>query len=142
MQGNGSFLVNLLETTSMTIYSGHAIFAVMFTYLNGTQEVFGNRKSNFITQINTVSLVNRYISAFHLNAASWIDSFQFELTNTLTRQVTVTSRWGGQGGNPHSISAPILAPDSFYFEINQFSGIFDEVCMRQWKINYYFILCQ
>ena len=125
----------------MTIYSGYFVHALMFTFLNGTQLVCGNTKNNFISQINTISLTNRIISGFNLYAASWIDSFQFELTNSLIGTVTMTPRWGGFGGSLVILNALNLEPESLYFEITQFTGIFDDQNLRQLKVGYNYKLC-
>ena len=111
-----------------------------FQYTNGTFLPYGNIANNAITQINSVSLLNWYISAVFLRSASWIDSIKFELTNKITNAVALTPQFGGNGGSLSSLNFKTL--NASHVEIKQFSGYCDNTLVRQFKIGYSYKICQ
>ena len=87
----------------MTVYSGQYVYAMIFNLLNGNQMVCGNINNPAITQINTVNLVNQYVSGLYMRSGSWIDAVQIQTTDWTTGAVTLGGHWGGWGGGATNI---------------------------------------
>jgi hypothetical protein len=125
----------------MTVYSGQYVNAMLYYYTNGGSLIAGNINSASITQINTVSLVNQKVTGLYMRSGGWIDAFEFQMTDSITKQVTQTPHWGGWGGSPVTLDITTIAPNSIYFEITQFAGSFDSSFLRTWTVGSTYITC-
>ena len=136
------FTVQVSDLSSLVVYSGTFLHAILFNFKNGRSELYGDDKNtgpydnfyyiqepyfknpslyyyNLTTRIN---LENKKIVAVYLRTGWWIDSIQFKILDVLTNTYTLTDQLGGNGGGPSSVEPNTLAPMSKNFEITSISG--------------------
>ena len=116
-----SFSITTSQLSSMTVYSGHQVEAILFNFTNGVSKIYGNPSNNALN-VAQLDLVNNQIVAANIGYDTAIESIQFLLYQNITGQYTWTKRMGGKRGSQVIISLPVNAPNARSFKISSIFG--------------------
>jgi hypothetical protein len=131
---SSSFSVNFSDLKSFEIYSGISINAIKFNFLNGMTKIYGDSSNESFTLSNTIDIINKKIIGINIRSSSLISSLQFLIYDSISKESSWTSVFGGSDGELSSLNGSSL-------EVTALSGTADYDYLRTFSIGYNYKLC-